>query len=168
MTENQKEPHPEEPGRTADGRFAEGNNLGGLTQKGRATYVGRADALDAKYDSVDKLMALFVTDATTGRRSPGPELLAMHPRDAAIIIQNMGSIFGDDKRGERESYYDRVEGKPMQRNEFSGPNGGAITHADANQARDILLGRGVRSTTAGTADGAPGEADGSPTNKPAV
>lgn len=168
MTDNTKAPHPEDPARCADGTFAPGNNLGGITQKGHTTYKKRAEQLDDKYDTVEKLMALFVDDPKTGRKTPGPELLSMHPRDAALIIQNMGSIFGDDKRGERETYWDRMDGKPLQRNEFSGPQGGAIEYADANQARDTLLGRTVSSAATGNEAATPGEADQPPANKPPV
>ena len=168
MTDD-KTPHPELEGRNKDGTFAEGNELGGPAVTGYTPFNKRADQLDAKYDSVDKLAALFVKNPETGRMEPGPELRAMHPRDAAIIMQTMGAVFGDDKRGERESYYDRREGKPIQRSEFSGPNGGAIEVADANQARDILLhGRGVPGAAGSGTASTPGDAVQPAADKPPV
>jgi hypothetical protein len=130
----------DDPNRNPDGTFAPGNDGGsGALHKGRATRRARIEHLDQKYDTLEKLMALFDRDPG-GKLSPGKELLQMHPRDVALIMQSVGAIVGDDKRGERESFYDREEGKPIQRNEFSGPNGGAIEYADASQARTKLLG----------------------------
>ena len=110
----------DEANRNPDGTFKEGNKLGGLTQKGRATWRKRVEQIEEKYDSVEKLMALFVQDPATGKMAPGPELLAMHPRDAGLIMQMLGAIVGDDKFRERESFWDRDEGKAAQRHRVAG------------------------------------------------
>lgn len=151
------EEHPTDHNRNADGTYTQENTAGGHTQKGRATRSCRIQQLDSRYDTLEKLMGLFVKQG--GEMIPGPELMQMHPRDVALVMQTMGAIMGDDKRGERESFWDREEGKPVQRNEFSGPNGGAIEYAEAVAAGNKLLGRTVREPTPALEAGTPGGAD---------
>ena len=94
-------------------------------RSGFVPWKRRIEQLDAKYDTIEKLMALFVRTAD-GKMTPGPELLAMHPRDGALLMQSLGAIVGDDKLRERETYWDREEGKPIGRNELTGKDGGDI------------------------------------------
>lgn len=154
------EAHSEDPNRKADGTFAEGNKYGGNTQRGLTTRAKRIEQLDQKYPTFEALEALFIK--TTYGYEPGAELKKLHPRDVALLSQSFYAIMGGDRRGERESFWDREEGKPLQRNEFTGKDGGAIEYADATAARQALLGRTVPGSAAGDT---PAEAN--PTDEPA-
>lgn len=113
MSELEKAPHPDNPNHNADGTFAQGNKLGAIELKGRTTWRKRVEQLDEKYNTVEKLLGLFDQDSN-GKMLPGKDLMQMHPRDAALIMQALGAIVGDDKRLERESFLDRDEGKARQ------------------------------------------------------
>lgn len=129
----------------------------------RSSYVPwktRIDQLDTKYDTVEKIMRLFVADPQTGKMSPGPDLLAMHPRDAALIMQSLGAIVGEDKLRERETYWDREEGKAIQRNEFAGPGGKELFRGDAATARQTLEGRAIPLLTGSSEEGEDKPSDG--------
>ena len=115
----------DDPNRNPDGTFSKGNTVGGHTQRGRTTRAKRIEQIDEKYDTVEKLLALFDI-GQDGQLSPNAELKAMHPRDAALIMQAMGAIYGDDKRGERESFWDREEGKPKDIKQLQNPDGSSI------------------------------------------
>ena len=69
----------------------------------------RVDQLLKKYDTVEKLLALFTTDAN-GKTIPSQDFLQMNPIDAGIIWQFLGAIMGDDKLRERETFWNRKEG----------------------------------------------------------
>jgi hypothetical protein len=136
----------------ARGRFIAGNNANpsgsnGL-RKGFAPWHVRVRLLEEKYDTVAKLMSLFTFDPVTEELTPNDELEKMNPLDAGIIWQLALTIMGNDKRREREAFWDRYEGKPSQRNELAGGNGEALSQSD----RDALFSRLLAPVSEGDTD----------------
>lgn len=114
--------------RNPDGTFIKGiapNPSGQNGTKGFARWEIRVEQLSNKYDSVEKLMALFTLD-DKGNMQPSKELMQMNPIDAGIIRQLIGQLTGRDTIRERESFWDRYQGKPKQTVEHQGLGKGDI------------------------------------------
>lgn len=111
-----KEPHPTDENRYADGTYKEGHTP---ILKGYTTWENRVQQIDENYPTGAALLALFTKDEQ-GKMIPTEELLSRHPRDIAIIMQAIGAFMGDDKARERESFWDRKEGKARQRVALAG------------------------------------------------
>ena len=91
------------------------NPTGKSGAHGFAPWNVRVKQLGAKYDTIEKLMALFEPDTATGKMKPTKAFLQMNPIDGGIIWGMLGQLMGDDKRNERESFWNRREGKPVER-----------------------------------------------------
>lgn len=128
----------DERGRLLPGCTANPKGENGYT-KPFVPWKVRVEQLERKYDSVEKLMALFEVDPATQRMRPTREFQRMNPFDAGIVWQMIGQVSGDDKRMERESFWDRREGKPMQRNELTGKDGSALFNSDRDYIESKLL-----------------------------
>lgn len=131
--------------RNPNGTLQEGavlNPKGSRGLAGFAPWEIRIGQLEKKYDTVQKLKALFEIDPVSGKMVMAAEFNQMNPRDAALVMQMINAFTGDDKRQERESFWDRFEGKPLQRSEISGPDRGAIEFSELSSAKQKLL-RGV-------------------------
>lgn len=105
--------------RNPDGTVAKGAVLNptgenGNRRSGFAPWSVRVEQLQTKYDTLKKLMALFVFDEAKDTVKASDELLKMNPIDAGIIWQMFGACYGDDKRLERESLWNRKEGLPKE------------------------------------------------------
>lgn len=123
-----------------DGTFKEGNNANPNGGNGNVTgwqksgtrlqrwYAKPAKELKELAENLEKLEELTAIDVACAR----------------VVI---GSMFGKETLAHFNAAMDRIEGKALQRNEFSGKDGGAITYADANAARQALLGRTVPGPT---------------------
>ena len=103
--------------RTADGRFAGGapNPTGKNGMKGLARWEIRVEQLAAKYPTMQDLMQFFTLDKF-GSLQPAPALLELNPIDAGIIRQLVAGVVGKakDVREDRESFWDRFQGKATQ------------------------------------------------------
>lgn len=132
------------PARNPDGTLVKGavlnpNGRNGENRKGFAPWAVRVEQLAYKYDTVEKLFALFVENPETGNMKMSKEFLGMNPIDAGIIWQLIGAIIGDDKRLERESFWNRKEGLPKETVKHEG----GLTHELDPRLLDIV--RKVRS-----------------------
>lgn len=130
--------HPTDPNRYANGDFKPGNNANPKGENGRAPgfapWGKRVAQLEEKYNTVESVLSLFTWDEESNKlKWKKYELSKLNPRDAGLILQIAKGIFGDDVRLERESFWDRYEGKPLQRSELTGASGGPITFADESK-----------------------------------
>ena len=101
--------------RTPDGKFAGGNPnpTGANGMKGFARYEIRVEQLNAKYPTCQDLMQFFIL-GETGQLLPSAKLLEMNAIDAGIIRQLIGQVVGGQTLKERESMWNRMQGKPVE------------------------------------------------------
>jgi len=124
----------DKPARDENGRLLPGGTANPEGHNGANHFTpwkNRVTQLSEKYDTVEKLMALFTVNEA-GQLVPSSEFKKMNPIDAGLIWNMIGQVSGDDKRLEREAFWDRFEGKPVQKNEVTGKNGTPI-FGDAKQ-----------------------------------
>jgi len=115
---------------------------------GRARWDKRVEHILDKYPTLEALEALV----------RGPDWKQTHPLDAGIVAQLIGQFSGDDKRLERESFWDRMEGKPKERKELSGPDGGDIGVSIRGEASGAVRSV-VSALTSGRADSGDSKAE---------
>ena len=104
--------------RKENGQFKEGvsgNPTGKNGMKGLTRWEIRVEQISAKYPTMADLMQFFTLDEF-GSLQPAPALLELNPIDAGIIRQLVAGVVGKarDVREDRESFWDRFQGKPTQ------------------------------------------------------
>jgi hypothetical protein len=132
----------DEKGRLKEGSVLNREGYNGQRARGFAPWGVRQAQIELKYDTVEKLLDLFLYDEKENVIAwKMSELRKLNPTDAGLILQRARGIFGDDVRLERESFWDRYEGKPLQRSELTGASGGPIAFSDESkhQLRSKLL-----------------------------
>lgn len=134
----------------ADGTFKIGNQANPTGENGRRPtgmpWKMRANFIEEKYPTLEDLLQFF--DVTFDDKTkaeiykPNSKLKKMPHRDATIIVGLFEEFVGSDKIRAREAYWDRHDGKPTQRNELTGRDGGPIvisTDEAADAVRSKLL-----------------------------
>ena len=109
---------PTKPQRNALGQLLPGhtaNPSGENGMKGLARWEMRVEQLSAKYPTMADLMQFFTLDKFNNLLH-SPALLELNPIDAGIIRQLVAGVVGKakDVREDRESFWDRFQGKPTQ------------------------------------------------------
>ena len=104
--------------RKENGQFKEGvsgNPTGKNGMKGLTRWEIRVEQISAKYPTMADLMQFFTLDKF-GNLQPAPALLEINHIDAGIIRQLVAGVIGKakDVREDRESFWDRFQGKPTQ------------------------------------------------------
>lgn len=114
MIEKYEKPKRDKKGRLLPGETPNRAGANGNRHAGLAPWKVRMGQLATKYSSYSKLMSLFTLDKDTGLRVPTKEFMDMNPIDTGLIWQLIGQNEGNDKRLERESFWDRLDGKPKE------------------------------------------------------
>lgn len=108
----------------------------------------RVQILEEKYPDIESLEKFFEPEKDVSGRilcyNQTKAFKQLPHRDSSIIQGLFDEFTGDhaDRLKAREAYWDRHDGKPTQRSELSGPDGGPInisTEEAANAVRGKLL-----------------------------
>lgn len=112
--------------------------------------------LEEKFPTLEDLFQFFDIDAADNFK-PNKLLRAMPHRDATILMGMFEEFMKGDRLAAREAYWNRHDGKPTQRTELTGAEGGPISVTD--ESRAAVVGKLLPEVAVGSSEGETAKSD---------